>query len=575
MLAILLSSCFVLAPAAGSDLQDFCDGRIRIEAPETIRFKSEELFFLCGNDQQEAWSEIPLEQARIHLEAFLQARGFHAPEFDLREDRIFVQTGKVTRVEGLQLHGDEGLSLRKLRRPIGRPLNPENLDFVESWMKRELGFESYPCAEVSTKGETETGQIHVFLLPNRKRQVERIDSEELGNLAPEVLQRYYAIDEGETYSAIATELSSRRIESEGVVQDHRWNLRCVEPDGVILEESVLVGEPRLFRIAVGADTEEYLVGQIGWKSVRLGKRASSLDLEARASFKRQRASALSKWYVFSELDRPYLRSQLRIERKSESRFHTLDTDLDFRGVWKKDFVGSSLEVELGPSISDSRNLGVSLPPPAQFLSLDFGARWMSHPFEYFLSNPQSGYSFGLNTKYVDSRFLSPFQVAVIGLDAQYLFELFRSDPRILIVGLRGDWSNVWSSLEGEDRESLPTRFRRYLGGIESVRGFDRLELPREDRVMLSSLSGGIELRSDYPIHPSLQPFVFLDAGLLGEKSFRLDEPVYWSPGGGLRWQSPIGSVRAMLAHGFVSGDRMESEERSSHWQWFLSFGREF
>jgi translocation and assembly module TamA len=558
--------------------RSLCDGRIEIDSPQRIRFRAEELFFLCGSGESTAWGDIPLEQARFHMGAFLQQRGFHFFSSSIDFDRkvLRVNTGPRVVVSGLQITNDTKVPLRRLRRPLGKAMTPDRLDQTQSWIRRELAMNGFPCAQVRVRGELETGLIHLDIQSNRYRRILKVIQSDPVGLEPGILSRYYAFQEGESYRSIPVELSSRRVESDGIVQDHRWNLRCEDPDHIILEENLLVGKPRVLSLALGIDTEEYLSGMIGWKSVRLGKRASSLDFQGRASFLRQMGLIVSNWYPFSDPRRPLIRTALQVERRAESRYASLDSELSIRSVWSRDFLGYSLRFEVGPSLADSRALGSPLPPPSQYLSLDAGLRWMSHPFEFYLSNPQEGYRFDVRGKFLDGRLLSPFRAGVIEVAAQSLFEPFHSDPRILIVGFRAQYITSSSSFSKAERSKLPIRFRQYLGGEQSVRGFSRLELPFDERVMMSSVHGGIELRSDYPFHPRVQPFVFFDAGLLGEESFQIETPVYFSPGGGLRWQSPIGSIRGTLAHGFVAGEKdREKKEKLSHWQWFLSLGREF
>ena len=60
------------------------------------------------------------------------------------------------------------------------------------------------------------------------------------------------------------------------------------------------------------------------------------------------------------------------------------------------------------------------------------------------------------------------------------------------------------------------------------------------------------------------------AGLTTET---VDSPLYTAPGLGLRWASPVGTLRATLARGFAS--RQLAEDPIPNLQFFLSFGREF
>ena len=74
----------------------------------------------------------------------------------------------------------------------------------------------------------------------------------------------------------------------------------------------------------------------------------------------------------------------------------------------------------------------------------------------------------------------------------------------------------------------------------------------------------------------LQPLVFVDAAVVGRSSFKLDPNVYWSPGLGIRWNSPVGSVRVTVARGLVwRRDSAAEVLIKPQWQFFLSLGAEF
>ena len=43
----------------------------------------------------------------------------------------------------------------------------------------------------------------------------------------------------------------------------------------------------------------------------------------------------------------------------------------------------------------------------------------------------------------------------------------------------------------------------------------------------------------------------------------------------MRWESPIGAMRATLAHGFASPTGTLTRAGHEHWQFYFSFGEEF
>jgi outer membrane translocation and assembly module TamA len=66
----------------------------------------------------------------------------------------------------------------------------------------------------------------------------------------------------------------------------------------------------------------------------------------------------------------------------------------------------------------------------------------------------------------------------------------------------------------------------------------------------------------------MDPFVFTDFGVTGNGPASFDLPVYWSPGVGIRWASPVGPIRTTFAQGFT-------DTSPSHFQFYFNFGEEF
>jgi outer membrane translocation and assembly module TamA len=110
--------------------------------------------------------------------------------------------------------------------------------------------------------------------------------------------------------------------------------------------------------------------------------------------------------------------------------------------------------------------------------------------------------------------------------------------------------------------------RNYLGGQADLRGFGRMELPGNSVGGLSAWFGNLEMRPDL-WGTRLEPLLFVDVGELGNKSFSIQSPLYWSPGIGMSYLSPIGTFQTTLAHGIVSGGDPAS---LSHWQFYLTLG---
>jgi outer membrane translocation and assembly module TamA len=92
-----------------------------------------------------------------------------------------------------------------------------------------------------------------------------------------------------------------------------------------------------------------------------------------------------------------------------------------------------------------------------------------------------------------------------------------------------------------------------------------MELPGNSVGGLSAWFGNFEIRPHF-WGEHLEPIVLVDVGEFGNRSFSIQSPLYWSPGFGISWSSPIGTLQSTLAHGFVSGGDPDS---LSHWQFYL------
>jgi translocation and assembly module TamA len=193
----------------------------------------------------------------------------------------------------------------------------------------------------------------------------------------------------------------------------------------------------------------------------------------------------------------------------------------------------------------------------------------SYTYERFLvtTGPQAGFQFGLTADFNARSAFSDVTAQRLNGTGEYLYNLNNYDPPLWIFGLRYGFGLVFT---GEDsRAALPANFFQYLGGSQNLRGFGRLELPNDGQGGgLTSAFLGAEVRLSQTLPFNVDPFLFVDLGGIGRTSFSFDLPLFWSPGVGLRWASPIGPVRTTLAQGFIGNT-------SDHLQLYISLGEEF
>lgn len=152
-----------------------------------------------------------------------------------------------------------------------------------------------------------------------------------------------------------------------------------------------------------------------------------------------------------------------------------------------------------------------------------------------------GYSLNLSLRGAVEGVLSDTSFVQGRGSAKYVYSLGERD-RLL---LRGDVGSTWV----EDFDRLPSSFRFYTGGDQSVRGYGYEDISPQDEngdpvggrhLVVGSLEYEHRLSGPWSVA------AFVDAG----DAFNDEFEAKVGAGVGLRWQSPVGPVRLDVAHGF-------------------------
>ncbi|UCF89961.1 MAG: outer membrane protein assembly factor BamA [Desulfobacterales bacterium] len=137
-----------------------------------------------------------------------------------------------------------------------------------------------------------------------------------------------------------------------------------------------------------------------------------------------------------------------------------------------------------------------------------------------------------------------------------------------------------------ETDAIPISKRLFLGGDNTVRGYDFQGLPPLDSGEdplggLTSINANVELR--YPIYKDLAGVVFLDVGLLDESAFSADfgEERY-SAGLGLRYHTIVGPIRLDFGYKLNPPKRRDigdfndpDKEIGDRWKIHFSIGQAF
>lgn len=529
---------------------------------------------ICGDPKLEPWRRIPPSQAEFHLRSFLQERGYHHPRFKRSRATLTVELGSPSFASGIELVGPEEFhgELRRKRGIAGRKLTPSLLSSIEQWATQRMQAAGYPCPEISTLADPDTGMIRLQIREGPRQRLTKIREEPVPGLMPGVLRRYDAFDldgrdgRGDWLNADWLVVSANRAVLDTIVENLHHRVSC-GPDEAIVREIPVVGPPRIVSLGFGISTEGVVTGRASWRNSRLGIKGSSFDVVGFASAIEQRIDAGVDWYHLPFPSRRFIRPEFRLRHQNEDPFETLDAKglLSYGTSWDGrswGWIGS-----LGPAYTGVRTFRGEGPPESHFFSLDARWRVRSHGFEFFASDPREGFHGNVFASFSDKNLLSTASVQRLTFRGLSLWNYRHYDPPLWILGLRSELGAVLTPARPGPGSLLPPSFLQYLGGSANLRGYGRQELPLDGFGALTSIYVGAELRIPAALPARFEPLVFYDIGFLGKEPLHIDPPVYSSPGLGLRWLSPFGTFRTTLARGLPAD--------LGHWQFFLSFGEEF
>lgn len=576
--SFLVASRLSLAQSKEEDAaaqRRLCD-TVVLEFDYDMTFTATEKRLVCGSPGVKAWENIPLRQAQFHMMNFLAARGYHNPEFKVTGETLFVKPGLPTLIKSLRLIPDlPELGVENFWLPRGRPLTPEELNAIEQWASSKLGREGYPCALVQTRGDPETGEVEILVDKGPLWTVREVQADPIPGVRGGMLDRYRAFDIGDRYNSMLLDISAERLKASEVVVNALYRPICKGEPGIV-EQRTLAGKPRLVSFGIGFDSENLFLIKAGWRNSRWSETASMLDVSTTLSYHQQKFLTTFDWYYLPVPSHHYLKTYARVQREFEKRYEARSIKASMAPAYAGDVWGIRGDIYLGPSLLFENTIRGEGPRNARLLTIDVGIAGQSHPYEYFnyLAAPQTGYEFSLFASTSDKGVASNVSATTYTMDFTRLWNLMSLEPEIWIFGLRGSFATTRAGRD-TNSDDLPPSFKYALGGSEDLRGFGRKALPTSGSGALTKAYLGTELRLNNSLPYQLQPFIFADWGKLGQESLDLDPTLFWSPGLGVRWGSPIGILRFMLGHGFVSGDGREQYVDLEALQFYASIGEQF
>lgn len=529
---------------------------------------------ICGDEKMDGWRKIPLNQAQFFLRAFLQTRGYNAPIFQVEGEKLQVDVGTLSRVTKISVRNDPiGIDASRFWEPINKALTPNAIDSIQKWVLRELSYHGYPCGHADMAADAKSGEVFVNVEAKDKWRIDKIEADHIPGARSDLPRRYDPFRLGEFYNGMLLDLSAQRLVADDVVVTSHFTPECEKGEENILRQTLLPGEPRLVTFGIGFDTEEYAIGQVSWKNSRFSTRGSLLQFSALTSYHRQEANSQLYWYYLPQLTRHHLKIEAKIERESERRYESRSITARAMPTWV--LLAGDGDVTVGTGLSlrhlqTKRGFG---PESTRLLSWDTEVNYVTYPFEYYALSPRAGHQIAFQSAIANTALGSDINANRWSTAFTKLWNLFEWDPPKWVLGIRGEYATT--RLLDTDRSRLPPTFKQFLGGSGNIRGFGRKSLPPRDQGALTKAYVGTELRANHLLPYKLQPFIFVDAGGLGEKTQKIDPTLYWSPGLGLRWESPIGSLRSTIARGMIHGPEEKNLAYLARWEFYFSLGEQF
>lgn len=511
---------------------------------------------ICGDPEEDAYKVIPSYQASYMLTGFLQSKGYSTPRFEYVGDLLHVYPGKQSFVEKIIVvsdHEDDSKMVEKemFRKFKGEVITPKLLDAIEAQSLTYLRNNTYPCAKVASSVDATLGEVTVTLKDLVPFQFGEIKKEAVPGLESTAFERFYPFTSGDYFSERDLTLAEKRFIRAGVVQGTYFQESCdLKNNSFSLSQQFILGTSRTIRLGIGASTELGPMFRGKWSNQRSGPMASLWEFNVQLSFKNQFASFTSDRFMWSDAPRRSLLTSVELERDNQTTYEEITAKLKPHMKWTRDGSSRQWTWTTGPTLiagsyksatndSDTRRINTG--------ALEGKLETTSHEYEVYDLHPESGntLSFNFDFRHPSFGFVDPLlKLNLSYLTLLHLGELGRGEA---IGGIRLTTATTWVP-DRVDLASLPPSVKFYGGGSDDVRGYKLSSLPSNNGLgALTKLSLKFEFRKTYVFIPTIESFTFVDTTYFGEKPWEVEKRLWYSPGTGLRWLSPIGIVQGFWA----------------------------
>jgi translocation and assembly module TamA len=549
---------FLFTFHAWSKVQKLCP-TIIVHGAE-LKLNDTEKRLVCGDKDLEAYRDIPPYQMSYFFQGFLQSRGYLNPEFKRVGEVLHVYPNKRTFLRKLQVAAPPGQSLNEIKKILLRLyrkklLNTQLLNSLEAEALSLLRQRGHACAKVKSQVNTINGRVTIELSQLHEFKFGEISKEPIKGLKDRALERYYPFDSDAVFNEDLLRLTEKRLLRSEVVQGTYFLEDCkLDPPDLKLSQQFIIGPPRTLRFGAGASTEAGPMARLRWSHSRYRSMASLLSANLQASLRVQSIILSSDNFFWKNKPRQSLLGQIELVRESQFDYEQLIFRTRPHMKWTSDKGNYFKQYTLGPSYETGTYFAQENSDTKIFSTgvLEGTLLWMSHSYELFDLHPQEGeqIQFAFDYRHPALGFDDP----LLKLDSSIvkLSRLTNSGRGAIIGGMRAQLGTT-DVTDDVGLKGLPPTVKFFGGGSDDVRGFLLRTLPKNDGLGALTRAGlKLELRRTNLYKESLEAFSFVDGAVFGERSWHLESRVWYSPGLGMRWLSPIGLVQTYVARGYAS-----------------------
>jgi translocation and assembly module TamA len=533
--------------------------KVNLHSPDKIEFDDTEKRLLCGDTEEPAYKNIPAYQAKFSMQGFLQSKGYSKPEFKTEmvkgEEVLNVYTGTQTKLTNVKVNSERVVDSEKLQTNIFKHyrkevLTPKLLDDMEKEAVKFLRDQGYPCAKLVSKVNADDGSLTIDVSDLNGFTYGEIPKEEIAGVDERALARFYPFKSTDSFTQSGLDLTEKRFTRSGVVQGTFFQEKCdLKNDSFSMTQQFIVGPPRTIRFGAGASTEVGPMVRVKWSNQRYGSMASLLEASFQSSLKTQTLKFSADRYFWPDHPRQSVLAEFAVERNDQKDFRELGSTLKPQMQWSNDTVDRNWIWTTGPNflLGSYKSKALNENRKYHTVALVGSIETKNHEYEIFDDHPEAGnfMQFNFDVRHPALGFSDPlFKLDYTFLKLLWLGNLGKGSA---IAGLR---INTGTTIIKSDvaPETLPPSVKYYGGGSDDVRGFELASLPSNNGAgALSKFSTKLEFRKTHLFDAKFEGFTFIDSAWFGDHSIKVNKQLWYSPGAGVRWFSPIGMVQTYLA----------------------------